>query len=115
MSYPSAWCVLLLFSSQGKQICCIHVGKKEGIEAGLNISASKELGLAMGYLSISCFVSMRGFSSLPTPISGTEPSPMVQGPCSSPGVRADRNEHRQGVVRQAHIVMHDWPAAINGN
>lgn len=67
MSYPSAWCVLVLFSSQGKQICCRLVEGKWGIEAGLNVSVSEELCLARRYLSISCFVSMRGFSSPPHP------------------------------------------------
>lgn len=45
----------------------LHTCGKEGTEAGLNISVSEELGLAMGCLRISRFVSMRGFSSPPHP------------------------------------------------
>lgn len=73
---------------------------------------------AVGHQRISCFASLKYFSSQPNPqiwLSYPHPFPKVQGPCSSPGVKADRNAQRQGAGRHASIVMHDWPAAIKGN
>lgn len=68
---------------------------------------------AVVHQGINCFASVRYSSNQPNhqiwlrDLPPLHPFPKVQGPCSSPGVKADRNSQRQEAGRHAGIVMHE--------
>lgn len=70
----------------------------------LERSISKDLHPALGYVCTDYFGSIGGVSSLPHPHFWPRPLCQALRTGSSPGVRADSNEHRQGAARPPHAL-----------